>query len=88
MSAFGRGLTDATFLAADRKGNTNSRSDRSPEESAGGHAEESDTRVPEFTDETGLPWRAWPVTPGLSRASGGRRSFLANFQDGWICFED
>jgi hypothetical protein len=72
---------------ADRKGNTNSRSDRSPEESRSGHSKESDTSVREFTDETGLPWRAWPVTPGLSRASEGRRSILGNFQDGWICFE-
>ncbi|GAC1415933.1 MAG: hypothetical protein NVSMB53_14710 [Gemmatimonadaceae bacterium] len=78
--------------AADRKGNANSRSeresaDRRSEESVGGQAKDGDTRVREFTDEAGLAWRAWPVRPGLSRASGNRRSVLGNFQDGWICFE-
>lgn len=72
---------------ADRKGNANPRSDRSPEESAREYGKESDTRVREFTDETGLAWLAWPVIPGLSRASASGRSFLGNFQDGWICFE-
>lgn len=72
---------------ADRKGNGNPRSDRSPEESAREYGKESDTRVREFTDETGLAWLAWPVIPGLSRASASGRSFLGNFQDGWICFE-
>jgi hypothetical protein len=73
--------------AADRKGSANPRSQRSPEEAAREYGKESDTRVREFTDETGLPWRAWPVIPGLSRASASGRSFLGNFQDGWICFE-
>lgn len=73
--------------AADRKGNASPRSDRSPEASAREYGKESDTRVREFTDETGLAWRAWPVVPGLSRASASGRSFLGNFQDGWICFE-
>jgi hypothetical protein len=73
--------------AADRKGNTNPRSDEGPEESGREHGQEPDTRVREFTDERGLAWRAWPVIPGLSRASASGRSFLGNFQDGWICFE-
>jgi hypothetical protein len=72
---------------ADRKGNAKARSERSPEEFAREYGKESDTRVREFTDETGLAWRAWPVVPGLSRASASGRSFLGNFQDGWICFE-
>jgi hypothetical protein len=43
--------------------------------------------VREFTDDEGRPWRAWPVIPGLSRASSSGRQFLGEFQDGWICFE-
>lgn len=44
-------------------------------------------RVREFKDPEGHAWRAWPVVPGLSRASASGRGFLGNFQDGWICFE-
>jgi hypothetical protein len=43
--------------------------------------------VREFNDDRGMPWRAWSVVPGLSRASATGGSFLGNFQDGWICFE-
>src|SRR6266566_2348783 len=56
-------------------------------ESAAGDDEKSTTRVREFRDEAGHTWRAWPVIPGLTRASAGGRRFLGNFQDGWICFE-
>jgi len=43
--------------------------------------------VREFTDDEGLPWRAWSVVPGLSRASSHGGKFLGDFQNGWICFE-
>ncbi len=56
-----------------------------PEPSA--HAGKPDMGVREFTDDAGRPWRAWPVIPGLSRASSSGRQFLGDFQDGWICFE-
>jgi hypothetical protein len=49
--------------------------------------DQPDTRVREFTDAVGHPWRAWPVIPRLSRATPSGRSFLGDFQDGWICFE-
>jgi hypothetical protein len=42
--------------------------------------------VREFRDGRGRAWRAWPVTPGLSRA-GRTKHFLGEFQVGWICFE-
>jgi hypothetical protein len=69
--------------AADRKTRPDSKSaDDSAIEEQG---ERPDTRVREFTDRAGRSWRAWPVIPGLSRASG--RGFLGDYQDGWICFE-
>ena len=49
--------------------------------------EQRRTDVREFRDAAGHPWRAWPVIPGLSRASASGRSFLGDFQNGWICFE-
>lgn len=45
-------------------------------------ASESST-VREFRDAQGQLWRAWPVTPGQSRA--GR--YLGEYHKGWICFE-
>lgn len=45
------------------------------------------TTVREFEDHTGRGWRAWPVTPGMARASDPSRRFLGDFQEGWICFE-
>jgi hypothetical protein len=74
--------------AADRKSNADLQVGTDSDESgtAAGE-EESPTRVREFRDDTGSMWRAWPVTPGLSRASASGRSFLGDFQDGWICFE-
>ena len=77
-----------TSQVADRKSSAELNVDRGFEETeAGGHSEESPTRVREFSDDTGRTWRAWPVTPGLSRTSASGRSFLGDFQDGWICFE-
>jgi hypothetical protein len=73
--------------AADRKGNANLKAQSANEPVMGSHGEESLTSVREFTDNSGGAWRAWPVIPGHSRASASGRSFLGNFQDGWICFE-
>jgi len=74
--------------AADRKVNTDSQGHGRPHESVvGTHVEEPVTHVREFTDDTGRAWRAWPVVPGLTRASGSGRRFLGDFQEGWICFE-
>jgi hypothetical protein len=73
--------------AADRKVNANPKAQGPNEPVTGSHGEESLTRVREFTDNSGGAWRAWPVIPGHSRASASGRSFLGDFQDGWICFE-
>jgi hypothetical protein len=73
--------------AADRKGDANPKSQSADELVMGSYGEESLTRVREFTDDSGGAWRAWPVIPGHSRASASGRSFLGDFQDGWICFE-
>jgi hypothetical protein len=73
--------------AADRKDNANPKARGANEPVMGSHGEESLTSVREFTDNSGGAWRAWPVIPGHSRASASGRSFLGNFQDGWICFE-
>jgi hypothetical protein len=71
--------------AADRKTRPDS---KSADDSVIDHqVERPDTRVREFTDKAGRAWRAWPVIPGLSRASASGRGFLGDFQDGWICFE-
>jgi len=56
--------------------------------SAGGEQDEKSAMgVREFIDDAGRPWRAWPVVPGLTKASSSGRQFLGDFQDGWICFE-
>jgi len=70
-----------------RRWSTNPKSDESPDESGGERGKKTDTGVREFVDDTGRAWRAWPVIPGLSRASTRGRGFLGDFQDGWICFE-
>jgi hypothetical protein len=71
----------------DRRRSTNPKSDESPDESSGERGKRPDTGVREFVDDAGRAWRAWPVIPGLSRASARGRGFLGDFQDGWICFE-
>jgi hypothetical protein len=74
--------------AADRKTKADAGAEKSPDDSAvDERSEKPDTRVREFTDETGRAWRAWPVIPGLTRASASGRRFLGDFQEGWICFE-
>jgi hypothetical protein len=73
--------------AADRREKSGTGIEKKPRESAADDDEKSVTRVREFRDDAGHVWRAWPVIPGLTRASAGGRRFLGNFQDGWICFE-
>lgn len=63
------------------------RVDTPKKKESGGRAETDSLVVREFTDDKGRPWRAWPVVPGLSRSSSSGRSFLGDFQNGWICFE-
>jgi hypothetical protein len=45
------------------------------------------TGLREFKDSLGQSWRAWTVTPGLSRM-GRAKHFLGDFQLGWVCFEN
>ena len=74
--------------AGDAKRPADSEPRKSPDDSTVAEVQERpDTGVREFKDNTGRAWRAWPVIPGHSRASASGRSFLGNFQDGWICFE-
>jgi hypothetical protein len=74
--------------AADSKRQAGSRTEKSSDDSVvAGQGNRPDTHVREFKDVTGRPWRAWPVIPGLSRASASGRRFLGDFQEGWICFE-
>lgn len=73
---------------AKSKAKANSPAEKSVDDSAvDDPSEKPDTRVREFTDHAGRAWRAWPVIPGLTRASASGRSFLGDFQNGWICFE-
>ena len=73
---------------ADWTVSTGTPADNKPGESAvGDRGGKPAMGVREFTDDAGRPWRAWPVVPGLSRASSSGRQFLGEFQDGWICFE-
>lgn len=54
--------------AADRKRGAGSQAEESFDDSlVDQQSERLDTRVREFTDDTGRAWRAWPVTPGLTR---------------------
>lgn len=74
--------------AADSKRQADSRIEKSSDDSVvPEQSDRPDTHVREFRDVTGRPWRAWPVIPGLSRASASGRRFLGDFQEGWICFE-
>lgn len=73
---------------AEGKRKLDPRTEKQPEDSAPNkQSERPDTRVREFNDTTGRPWRAWPVIPALTRASESGRGFLGDFQNGWICFE-
>jgi hypothetical protein len=75
---------------SDSSRSDSSRSDSSRSDSSRSTAEQDErhtSEVREFRDGSGRPWRAWPVIPGLNRASTGGRSFLGDFRNGWICFE-
>jgi len=71
-----------TDAMADRDARTDT-----PEKGESESGGERGIGVREFTDDKGRPWRAWPVVPGLSKASSSGRQFLGDFQNGWICFE-
>jgi hypothetical protein len=66
-----------------------------PSEEALDQADASDTSTTgalvtglrEFKDSEGQSWRAWAVTPGLSRM-GRTKHFLGDYQLGWVCFEN
>ena len=73
--------------AADRKRNSDPQAERTDESVVSKRGDEPAARVREFTDDAGRTWRAWPVVPGLTRASTSGRRFLGDFQEGWICFE-
>jgi hypothetical protein len=74
--------------AADRKRKADLPAEKSGDDSVvDDRSERPDMRVREFTDNSGRAWRAWPVIPGLTRASTSGRRFLGDFQEGWICFE-
>jgi hypothetical protein len=74
--------------AADSKRKARPQAEKRPKDSAlKEHSERPHTQVREFRDSTGCAWRAWPVIPGLTRASESGRGFLGDFQEGWICFE-
>lgn len=74
--------------AADSKRQADSRTEKSSDDAmVAEQGDQPDTHVREFRDTTGRPWRAWPVIPGLTRASASGRRFLGDFQEGWICFE-
>jgi hypothetical protein len=48
---------------------------------------EPQTGLREFKDGAGHSWRAWTITPGLTRNSRTKH-FLGDFQLGWVCFEE
>ena len=74
--------------AGDRERKTDSPPEKSADDSVvNEQSVRPDTQVREFRDDAGRAWRAWQVIPGLSRASASGRSFLGDFQNGWICFE-
>jgi hypothetical protein len=78
----------ASNETADSKRKPDLRTEKRAEDSPlNKQSERPDTHVREFRDSTGRAWRAWPVIPGLTRASESGRGFLGDFQNGWICFE-
>lgn len=76
-----------TDVAADRDPQAPAPHKRTVESNADARSEKATMGVREFTDDEGLPWRAWLVVPGQSNASSSGRRFLGDFQSGWICFE-
>ena len=73
--------------AADSRSRESQQENEKAQQEVRARAENADMEVREFIDEEGRPWRAWPVIPGLTRASSSGRQFLGEFQEGWICFE-
>ena len=71
-------------VAADRDTQTGAPDKAKPGSTVNQRGEDS---VREFTDDEGRRWRAWPVVPGLTKASSSGHQFLGDFQNGWICFE-
>src|SRR5688500_3155695 len=61
--------------------------DVSPIDTIADHDPPSGTSVRQFEDKYGRSWRAWPVTPDVTRTRSASRRSLGDFQDGWICFE-
>lgn len=74
-------------VAADRNTQTGAPDKAKPGSTVNERSENSVMGVREFTDDEGRRWRAWPVVPGLTKASASGRQFLGDFQNGWICFE-
>ena len=76
-----------TVSARDRSATTSPPDPASEPGTACDRDSPTSTTVREFEDRSGRSWRAWPVTPGMARASDTSRRFLGDFQEGWICFE-
>ena len=74
-------------VAADRDTQAGARDTAKPGSTVNERGEKAAMGVREFTDDEGRRWRAWPVVPGLTKASSSGRQFLGDFQNGWICFE-
>ena len=41
----------------------------------------------EFTDEDGVEWKAWDVTPEQMHPLTAAEDYLADMLSGWLCFE-
>ena len=43
--------------------------------------------VRDFTDEQGVTWRVWAVTPDQLQPRTAAEDYLGEFSEGWLCFE-
>ena len=43
--------------------------------------------VRDFTDERGVTWRVWAVTPDQLQPRTAAEDYLGEFGEGWLCFE-
>ena len=41
----------------------------------------------EFRDSKGVSWKVWDVTPESIHPVTAAEEFLAEYRDGWLCFE-
>ncbi|HKG92365.1 MAG TPA: hypothetical protein VKA84_10755 [Gemmatimonadaceae bacterium] len=41
----------------------------------------------EFRDSRGVSWKVWDVTPEAIHPVTAAEEFLAEYRDGWLCFE-